>query len=117
MTARHHVGPLTDSPPKVGHHSPWGVIQCVAPIGDQGITWVSTAGHGGVFVPRLLLDSVPAAHQAYAARWSRSRQWFEEDCAAALVVLAFPHLYTRGDHIAAEDLVRQLDGGNLRVVS
>lgn len=71
--------------------TPWGKAQQVYEY-PNGIRWVSTASHGGFWVPAKLVDRIPAAHRAYASQWSGSEQWYEEDCAWAAVVLAFPEL-------------------------
>ena len=69
--------------------TPWGTSDTRTPIGS-GIVRVETPSHGGYYVPRAVLDRIPATHQAYAARWSGSPQWYEEDCAWACVAVAFP---------------------------
>ena len=69
---------------KTGSSTPWGPAQTVTDLG-RGIFSVSTAGHGGVFVPASLLSLIPTKEQAYAEKWSGSRSWFEEDCAAVIV--------------------------------
>lgn len=68
---------------KAGCNTPWGPAQTVKDLG-RGVTLVSTAGHGGIFVPAKLLRYIPEREQAYAAQWSGSRQWYEEDCAMAI---------------------------------
>lgn len=88
-----------------GDDSPWGPIQAITFRGQAGIAFVSTASHGGFYVPSKLLGRISAAGQEYAARWSGSRNWFEEDCAAALVVVAFPELFTSGEVASAREVV------------
>ncbi|WP_072815928.1 DUF7007 domain-containing protein [Rhodococcus zopfii] len=60
--------------------SPWGAVQYGRVLADGT---VSTAGHGGVRISSERLKQMPAA-----LRIGR-RRWFEEDCEAALVGLAF----------------------------
>ena len=103
--------PLTDVTPVLGDPSPWDRIQSITAIG-QGIVGIGTAGHGGLFVPHAQLHAIPQAWQDYAARWTGSPQYYEEDCASALVALSFPHLF-EGSQRAAQELLPQLDGGNL----
>ncbi len=69
--------------------TPWGHAQQYENLG-QGIFSVSTAGHGGIFVPDEMLGSIPEEHQRWAAQWSGSRNWYEEDCCWAAVAVAFP---------------------------
>lgn len=74
--------------------SPWGGVQDVERVA-KGITFVSTASHGGYRVsisrwremPRELRDCASTVWAHYA--------WFEEDCAWAAVVLAFPLEFTK----------------------
>lgn len=85
-----------------GRRTPWGAADHVEEISDGRVTIISvdTPSHGGYFVPKRHLAAIPAQHQAYAAKWSGSVQWYEEDCAWAAVVLAFPQLFS-AEHVAA----------------
>jgi hypothetical protein len=83
----------------VGKSSPWGIVQDEETIAD-GIVYVSTASHGGIWVSPELLGRVQEAMRDYAAYWSGSSQWFEEDCAAQCVVVSFP------EYFAAEQVER-----------
>jgi hypothetical protein len=76
----------------VGKASPWGTVQDEEIIAD-GIVYVSTASHGGIWVSRERLGRVKREMQDYAAYWSGSSQWFEEDCAAQCVVVSFPEYF------------------------
>lgn len=76
----------------VGKNSPWGIVQDEETIAD-GIVYVSTASHGGIWVSPELLGRVQKAMRDYAAYWSGSSQWFEEDCAAQCVVVSFPEYF------------------------
>lgn len=73
-------------------NTPWGQSQSIDVLA-HGIKHVTTAGHGGYWVPKAALSRIPAAHRAYAAKWSGSEQWYEEDCAWACVALAFPDCF------------------------
>lgn len=72
--------------------TPWGRAQTHENIG-RGIMHVTTAGHGGYFVPEYMLGSIPENRRNFAAAWSGSEQWYEEDCAWAAVALAFPDTF------------------------
>jgi hypothetical protein len=83
----------------VGKSSPWGIVQDEEIIAE-GIVYVSTPSHGGIWVSPELLGRVQEAMRDYAAYWSGSSQWFEEDCAAQCVVVSFP------EHFPAEQVER-----------
>lgn len=72
--------------------TPWGKADSVVTL-SNGIRRVSTPSHGGYWVPAKLLPLVPAQFQAYAAKWSGSPQWYEEDCAWACVAVTFPDVF------------------------
>ena len=91
----------------VGMYTPWGTASSITDIGS-GIKHVTTPSHGGYFVPNAKLASIPEEHQAVAASWSGSRNWYEEDCCWAYVCLAFPHLFPAVAHERAADMVRHL---------
>ena len=76
----------------IGKSSPWGIVQDEAVIGE-GIFYVSTASHGGIWVARELLPRIKKEMRDYAKYWSGSSQWFEEDCAAQCVVVSFPEYF------------------------
>jgi len=78
--------------PRFTRNTPWGYADQCAHIGD-GIYSVSTPSHGGYFVPDDLLHRIPSEQQAWAERWSGSRNWYEEDCCWAAVAGAFPTLF------------------------
>lgn len=86
----------------VGKGSPWGTVQDEEVIAD-GIVYVSTASHGGIWVASELLHRIKWTFLEYAAYWSGSSQWFEEDCAAQCVVVSFP------EHFPAEQVERAWD--------
>ena len=80
-------------------YTPWGAPDTVEPIGTDGIAFVSTPSHGGFYVPPALNSRVPAEHRAITFNRQGESGWYEEDCDAALVVLAFPSLF--GPHAVA----------------
>jgi len=90
--------------------SPWGRVQSETRL-TNGLVFVSTASHGGFFVPDRLLGRLSARARAYAKRWSGSESWYEEDCAQAFVVLAFPEVFKSEQIEAARAVVRCLDRG------
>ncbi|MGI8546722.1 MAG: DUF7007 domain-containing protein [Gemmatimonadaceae bacterium] len=66
--------------------TPWGMSQTEEPHGD-GITFYSTPLHGGFKVEGEAMKLMPAALRI-------STGFFEEDCEAALVIVAFPDRFT-----------------------
>lgn len=91
---------------RTGMSSPWGTVQDVEVIAD-GIVYVSTASHGGIWVAPELLHLLTDEMKDYAAYWSGSPQWFEEDCAAQCVVVSFPEYFGAEQVERAWDVVRR----------
>ena len=90
----------------VGKSSPWGTVQDEEQIAE-GIIFVSTSSHGGIWVARELLPRISKEMKDYAAYWSGSSQWFEEDCAAQCVVVSFPEYFPAEQVESAWDVVRR----------
>lgn len=74
--------------------TPWGAPQTVDDIGE-GVCFVSTASHGGYYVPPAVNERIPAHWRAISWNNQAARGWYEEDCDWALVALALPHLFIR----------------------
>lgn len=72
-------------------NTPWGKAQQSTKVGD-GVVWHSTASHGGFQVtaklPKPLQEFVP---------FTRKAGWYEEDCDWAIVVVAFPALFSAAE--------------------
>ena len=66
--------------------TPWGQSQTAHPHGD-GITFYSTSSHGGFRVDSPTLKMMPAPLRVAGG-------WFEEDCDASLVIVAFPDRFS-----------------------
>jgi hypothetical protein len=81
-----------------GASTPWGVADSATWFAD-GITLYSTPSHGGFWLSPSRLLEMPAELRVnhYAGA-----QWFEEDCEAALVVVAVP------EHFTADERERSL---------
>jgi hypothetical protein len=65
-------------------YTPWGAADDVSPVAP-GIYSIGTPSHGGFHVASDQLEAMPPMLRAVGAG-----RWFEEDCACAAVVLAFP---------------------------
>lgn len=70
-------------------NTPWGRSQGALERLPLGCAWVSTASHGGLFVPSSVRDVVPETARAVAIR-TEAGDWYEEDCAYAVAYLALP---------------------------
>lgn len=79
--------------------SPWGEVQTARDLGG-GVWFVSTASHGGIYVPQTMLDAMPAALRCN--RYSGGGQWFEEDVEWALVAVWRPELFPLGFRCGAK---------------
>lgn len=78
-------------------NTPWGPSQSEY-IAADGITFYSTASHGGYHLSPERCDEFYKQFPTFQT-FAGQRQWFEEDCDACAVVLAFPTLFR-------DDLVR-----------
>jgi hypothetical protein len=96
---------------RVGTATPWGAAQSVHVVECEGlaIVKVSTASHGGIYVPGALLARIPEVAQLYAQSWSGSRHWYEEDCAWAFVALSLPEFFSAREIEAAIATIEWLD--------
>lgn len=84
--------------------TPWGPSQSVRKLGTSGIRFVSTEGHGGFYVPDELLKRITVKEMEYAEKWSGSVNWYEEDCAWAIVAKAYPELFDEDELERADSI-------------
>lgn len=85
--------------------TPWGPAETVIRLDpDDMIMCVQTATHGGIGVHPH--QAVPAHITTCAEVDQDGWRWFEEDIAAAAVIVAFPHLFGPGSLDAAKDALR-----------
>lgn len=89
---------------QVGGPSPWGPIESVMVI-DSGICAVTTAGHGGIWVKDDKLREMPWELRCLKSKYAPPG-WYEEDCDWAIVVAAFPHLFSDADCHAALETIK-----------
>ncbi len=66
---------------KIGSWSPWGTIDSVTPLGTEGAAFVTTPGHGGIYLPTELARTMP--NEIVQASFLGTDTWWEEDCDAA----------------------------------
>jgi hypothetical protein len=92
---KHTPGPWhvedVDGVPHTYGPTPWGEADYYAAIAE-GIAFYGTPSHGGFCLSEERLQQMPAYLRD--ARTRNTGPWFEEDCEAALVVLAFPEEFT-----------------------
>lgn len=86
----------------VGDTSPWGTIESVTYFAD-GITYVSTARHGGFHVDSSLLYRVPIEwrERRHGQNCAVDSCWFEEDCDWSMVGLVFADKFPLAARLAA----------------
>lgn len=90
-------------------HSMWGPVQHENPVAE-GITFVSTAGHGGYVLSNERADKLRATFPRFESSFSTTTE-FEEDCDANIVVLAFPECFSdERVYFAVQMLSSQVQG-------
>jgi len=82
-----------------GTPCPWGEIQGYEFIAP-GIIFYTTGGHGGFLVARERYEEMP---QHLRECSFTKDQWFEEDCSACAVILAFPQYFSTRQIESARD--------------
>ena len=90
--------------PKVGGPSPWGAIDAVENIAE-GVVFVSTPSHGGVWLSGERLAGMPLYLLAPSQFYQAGSHWFEEDCEVMRVVVAFPELFKTPKEDALKSLL------------
>ena len=73
--------------------TPWGPAQSTEKHAE-GITFYSTAGHGGFKLSPARAAAVLAKFPGFTT-WLGDSAWWEEDCDATLVVATFPQYFPR----------------------
>jgi hypothetical protein len=85
------------------HFTPWGSPQTQKEYAP-GLVLVTTASHGGFFVSDEMLAKMPV--DCREARTYAGKNWYEEDCDYATVVLAFPEFFSETDYYFAVQSVQ-----------
>jgi len=73
-------------------NTPWGKSQHIEQY-PNGMRWISTASHGGFWLPAKLMKQLPSPVREKFKGW----QWFEEDCDWAIIALCFPEFFKPED--------------------
>jgi hypothetical protein len=74
-----------DRPPQA---TPWGLVQSAEMLAT-GIWFVSTEGHGGIWLSPERRAALPAWTQNAPAKYCTKPIWWEEDCEAFVPLLVF----------------------------
>lgn len=82
-----------------GRSTPWGKAQTKEVL-VPGITFYSTAGHGGYFVTKHV-------RAVMRPELVNEDGWYEEDMEWIKVAIAFPHLFTEAIVKIANDLYKK----------
>ena len=69
--------------PRIGSTSPWGEIESIDFI-DDGILFVTTPGHGGVWLAPQHHHKLPTTYKPF----TQDLTWAEEDIDAGIVLTA-----------------------------
>lgn len=91
-------------------HSMWGPVQQETPVAE-GITFVSTAGHGGYVLSNERAEQLQKTFPRFESSFSTAKE-FEEDCDANIVVLAFPECFSDERVYFAVQMVSSRAQGN-----
>ena len=85
-------------------HSPWGAVQHQYDI-LPGMSMVSTAGHGGVFIDAARYDKMPSFMKSTGYS---SNGWYEEDCDWCLPFVVFAEeILASGTDEHAKETIRK----------
>ena len=81
--------------------TPWGESQDIDTIAD-GITFASTASHGGILLSEERYAQMP---EKYRKTFAGGR-WYEEDCDWAKVAVTFPDCFELSDVENAKQILK-----------
>lgn len=74
-------------------NTPWGTADGVTTYAP-GLVFYTTPSHGGFHVSGALLARIPDYLQNADKYADGAAGWFEEDCAACIVIVCFPEFFT-----------------------
>jgi hypothetical protein len=80
----------------------WGSLNSID-ILAPGIEWIDGSSHGGFRLSRARLAEVPVDLRGESFS---SDEYFEEDCSAVAIVLAFPQFFTPEKVVLAASLLK-----------
>lgn len=85
--------------------TPWGPAQTAERIAP-GITFYSTASHGGYHLTAPMNAKVPAVLKRASFCGQGLKGWYEEDCDWAIVVYTFKEHFDERHYLAALDSLK-----------
>ncbi|MHA1962522.1 MAG: DUF7007 domain-containing protein [Candidatus Thorarchaeota archaeon] len=95
--------------PEITKNSPWGKVQTIQKIGTDGLVFVTTAGHGGFYVPPLLNARMSEEGRDHGLKWAKGwTGWYEEDCSAAYVARDLPEYFSVAQTERATKMIEQM---------
>ena len=95
-----HNGPKSPGTPTLNTMTPWGRVQHTHES-IFGVMFVTTERHGGMWVHSRRLALMPESMRSHDG-------WYEEDCDAALVVVAFPQFFDVENVVRAKSAVKAM---------
>ena len=90
-------------------HTPWGYAEHSTEL-IAGVSAVSTASHGGMRISQARRQAM----QALSVPDNWVREWYEEDCEVAAVILAFHNEFDPPVVAEAYAIVQKIDEANWR---
>lgn len=100
-------------------YSPWGPIQYTDIVSPDGVSWVASAGHGGLRINRRIAEQRLTEAARRRAIFEHGYYWFEEDCLYAIAAFELEDLWPamfRGQTIPPQkhraDLLRIISAYN-----
>lgn len=89
--------------------TPWGYAHSFRRVGE-GIAWVDTPDHGGIFLPAGFAQEVAAALTPFSPHPRTAIQWFEEDVSWAIAVIVLARHFTDEDLFRANEVQASVMG-------
>ena len=88
-------------------YTSWGKAQNIDTVAE-GITWVSTASHGGFIISAERRAAMPRSLREFATFAGGNA--YEEDCDAAIIIAAFPQHFTAKQVASAVSIIDAGEG-------
>lgn len=86
--------------------TPWGESQQATDIAP-GITFHSTASHGGFYLYAETNKKIPHRFKSSTVNAQGMRGWYEEDCDAAIVIYFFKEYFSEAHYLSAIESLQE----------